>query len=46
MELERKYNKRKNPFHNYVHGIAGIQIKIKLISLFFINILFSYANVL
>lgn len=22
-ELERKYNKRKNPFHNYQHGIAG-----------------------
>ena len=24
-ELEKKYNKRKNPFHNYTHGIAVMQ---------------------
>lgn len=24
--LERKYNKRKNPFHNFYHGVTGKQI--------------------
>ncbi|KRX08648.1 hypothetical protein PPERSA_03519 [Pseudocohnilembus persalinus] len=30
MEIERKYNKRKNPFHNYLHGIAVMQCAFTL----------------
>lgn len=30
MEMERKYNKRRNPFHNYLHGIAVMQMCYRL----------------
>jgi cAMP-specific phosphodiesterase 4 len=49
-EVERKYNKRHNPFHNFDHGVTVMQschfLCLQPISHLFINEIVHFATVI